>query len=75
MSFDLGKNEKLSSWWRFITFAVMVVGFSVLGLITRISYDNTPPIPGKIVSTNGQLLFTGEQITRGQSVFLKNNLQ
>ncbi len=74
MSFDLEKNEKLSPLWRIITVVVMIVGFSILGLVTRIAYDNTPPIPKQVIGSTGQVLFTGEQITRGQGVFLKNNL-
>lgn len=38
MLFDLQENEKLSPWWRFITLLVMIVGFSILGLITSVAY-------------------------------------
>ena len=74
MSFDLQNNEKLSPWWRYITFLVMIVGFTILGLITSIAYDNTAPIPKQVVDPEGRVIFTGEQVTRGQGVFLKNNL-
>lgn len=74
MSFDLQKNEKLSPLWRIITFLVMIVGFSILGFITSIAYDNTPPIPKQIVSPQGRVLFTRERVIQGQGVFLKNNL-
>jgi nitric oxide reductase subunit B len=72
--FDLQGNERLSPWWRIITFLVMVVGFSILGLITRIAYDNTPPIPQRVVDADGHVLFTRDQVVQGQGVFLKNNL-
>lgn len=74
MSFDLQADEKLSPWWRYITFIVMVVGFAILGVITRIAYDNTAPIPKQVIDPEGHTIFTGEEITRGQGVFLKNNL-
>ncbi|MCB1149447.1 MAG: cbb3-type cytochrome c oxidase subunit I, partial [Chlamydiia bacterium] len=74
MSFDLQENEKLSPRWRILTCVVMVVGFSILGLITRIAYDNTPPIPGRVVDPEGRVLFTREKVIQGQGVFLKNNL-
>lgn len=74
MSFDLQENEKLSPWWRYITFFVMIVGFAILGFITRVAYDNTAPIPKQVINSDGHVLFTGEQITLGQGVFLKNNL-
>ncbi len=74
MSFDLQANEKLSPWWRYITFLIMIVGFAVLGVITRIAYDNTAPIPKQVIDPDGNVIFTGEQVTLGQGVFLKNNL-
>lgn len=74
MSFDLQKNEKLSPIWRITTFLVMIVGFSILGLITSIAYDNTPPIPKQVVNLEGKVIFTREQVMQGQGVFLKNNL-
>lgn len=74
MSFDLQKGEKLSPWWRITTILIMIVGFSILGLITRLAYDNPPPIPNQVIDSKGQVLFTRDQITRGQGVFLKNNL-
>jgi len=74
MSFDLQENEKLSPWWRVITFLVMVVGFCILGLITKVAYDNTPPIPKQAINHKGEVLFTREDVVKGQGVFLKNNL-
>lgn len=74
MSFDLQSDEKLSPWWRFVTFFIMIVGFGTLGFITSVAYDNTAPIPKQVIDHDGHVLFTGEQITRGQGVFLKNNL-
>jgi nitric oxide reductase subunit B len=74
MSFDLQQNEKLSPLWRIITCLVMLIGFSILGLVTTLAYDNPPPIPKQVVTPNGQVLFTREQIIQGQGVFLKNNL-
>lgn len=46
-AFDLPENEKLSPWWRYAVVIVMVVGFSILGMVTSIAYDNVPPIPEK----------------------------
>lgn len=74
MSFDLQKDEKLSPVWRIVTFVVMITGFTILGLVTRIAYDNTPPIPKIVTGSSGQVLFTEKQIMQGQAVFLKNNL-
>lgn len=74
MSFDLQKDEKLSPLWRIITVLVMVAGFSILGFVTNMAYDNTPPIPKQVISADGQVIFTHDQVMQGQGVFLKNNL-
>ncbi len=36
----------LSPWWRHATILVMIAGFSVLSLVTVLTYTNAPPIPG-----------------------------
>ncbi|ADI37851.1 nitric-oxide reductase large subunit [Waddlia chondrophila] len=74
MSFDLEKNEKISPWWRYISLLVLVIGFTILGAVTKVAYDNTPPIPKQVVDSSGQVIFTGDQVIRGQGVFLKKNL-
>ncbi|WP_228840693.1 nitric-oxide reductase large subunit [Candidatus Protochlamydia phocaeensis] len=56
------------------TILIMVIGFSILGLVTRLAYDNIPPIPEQVISPTGRVLFTGKQVAHGQKVFLKNNL-
>lgn len=74
MTFDLQDNEKLSPLWRWGTLLVMLVGFSVLGLVTNLAYDNVPPIPKQVLDPGGKELFNEEQIMHGQAIFLKNNL-
>ncbi|MEO5595784.1 MAG: cbb3-type cytochrome c oxidase subunit I, partial [Lysobacteraceae bacterium] len=64
----------LSPWWLRSIGIVMVIGFGVLIAITVLAYRNAPPIPGKIVDSQGTTLFTGEDIGNGQAVFLKYGL-
>ncbi len=52
----------------------MIIGFSILGFITNLAYENAPPIPEKVIDVNNQVIFTKENIQNGQSVFLKYNL-
>ena len=60
------KNPK--NLW--ITFAiVMSLSFAVLLYFGVKIYQNSPPIPEKIVSTKGDVLFTGEDISDGQNVW------
>jgi len=64
----------LSPWWRHATILVMIAGFSVLSVITVLTYTNAPPIPGRVTDTSGTVLFDRQAILRGQEVFLKRGL-
>ena len=53
-----------------ITFAVVLVAaFGVLGGVGYHGIKTAPPIPSKVVTTDGSLLFTGETIRDGQNVW------
>jgi len=54
-------------WIGFIT--VMVLSFSVLLYFGREIYKQAPPIPVKVITTDGTLLFTGQNIKDGQNVW------
>jgi nitric oxide reductase large subunit len=41
--------ERLSPWWRHATILVMIAGFTVLSIVTALTYTNAPPIPGRVV--------------------------
>jgi len=59
------KTKKL--WIGFA--AVMIVSFSVLLYFGREIYKQAPPIPLKVVTTSGKILFTGQDIKDGQNVW------
>ncbi|MFL6444340.1 MAG: nitric-oxide reductase large subunit [Candidatus Sulfotelmatobacter sp.] len=48
---------------------IMVVSFAVLGGVGYKAINNGPPIPVKVITTDGRLLFTGETIRDGQNVW------
>ena len=52
-----------------ILIASMVVMFSVLLYFGNEIYQEAPPIPSTVVSTQGDQVFTAEEITRGQNVW------
>jgi nitric oxide reductase subunit B len=52
----------------------MIAGFSVLSLVTVLTYTNAPPIPARAVDASGTVVFTGTDILMGQEVFLKYGL-
>jgi len=48
---------------------VLVISFAVLGGVGVKLINSAPPIPAQVVTTNGQTLFTGEDIRDGQNVW------
>jgi nitric oxide reductase subunit B len=48
---------------------VMVVSFLVLGWVGTRIYQEMPPIPDKVVTTDGTLLIDRGEITAGQNVW------
>lgn len=67
-------DDRLSPWWPRSVAAVMIVGFSILIMLTvKVHYD-APPIPDLVVDSGGAVLFTKEDIQSGQQVFLKHGL-
>jgi nitric oxide reductase subunit B len=59
------KNRKL--WFGFI--AVMVISFAVLGYYGKEIYRQAPPIPDFVKSSEGKILFTGQDIKDGQNIW------
>ena len=49
-------------------------GFSVLSLVTVLTYTNAPPIPARVTDAGGTTLFDRQAILHGQDVFLKYGL-
>ena len=48
---------------------VLVISFAILGGVGVHVLNNAPPIPAQVVATNGQVLFTGDNIRDGQNVW------
>lgn len=49
--------------------AVTVLSFFVVGYLGKEIYQQVPPIPKEVVSENGQVLYTQEDIEKGQAVW------
>jgi len=54
-------------WFGFL--AVMTISFAVLLYYGREIYRQAPPVPDRVVTTSGRLLFTGQDIRDGQNVW------
>ena len=54
-------------WIGFI--AVMTMSFAVLLYYGREIYREAPPVPEKVVTTDGEIIFSGQEIKDGQNVW------
>ena len=64
----------LSSWWRRGVVLIVMSGLAVLIWLAAKTYTDAPPIPNKVVTSSGAVLFTGQDILGGQQVFLRYGL-
>jgi nitric oxide reductase subunit B len=64
----------ISPWWRQAAILVMILGFTLLTIVTVKTYGGAPPIPAQVVDSGGQSLFSEADINRGQEVFFKYGL-
>jgi nitric oxide reductase subunit B len=70
-----GRRELLvSKTWIQAAVLVIVCGFFILGLLAYRTYAAHPPVPSRAVDPQGRTVFTGEDVSRGQQVFLHNGL-
>jgi nitric oxide reductase subunit B len=67
-------SNLLSPWWRNSAILILVLGFSVLIWIAVRSYQDSPPIPARVVGSAGETLFIRADIVAGQQVFLRYGL-
>ena len=68
------QNLLISKGWIQAVALVMLFGFFIMGLLAYRTYTDEPPIPAQVVDATGKVLFTGQDITTGQEIFLKNGL-
>ena len=54
---------------------VMLFGFLVMGILAYRTYTDSMPLPAQVVSIDGEVVFTEEEITAGQETFLRRGLQ
>ncbi|WP_324653234.1 nitric-oxide reductase large subunit [Georgenia sp. H159] len=54
---------------------VLVFGFLVMGILAYRTYSDSMPLPQQAVSTSGEVVFTEEEVTEGQQIFLRRGLQ
>jgi nitric oxide reductase subunit B len=64
----------ISKTWIQVVLLVVLCGFFVLGLLAYRTYVAGPPVPSRVVDPSGATLFTGNDVSAGQRVFLNNGL-
>ena len=70
-----GKRPMMvSQTWVQAVALVLLFGFAVLGFLAFRTYETGPPIANRVVSQGGQELFTGDDVIKGQKVFLRKGL-
>ena len=55
--------------WRWLGL-IFVLSFGALGYLGWQIYLDAPPIPKAVVSADGEVLFSGEQVQRGQQAWM-----
>jgi nitric oxide reductase subunit B len=64
----------VSPLWLQGSVLTFLVGFAILGYLAIRVYEDHPPIPSKVVSEDGQLIFTADDVRSGQELFLTYGL-
>lgn len=54
---------------------VMLFGFFVMGMLALRTYTDAMPLPERVVDENGEVVYTQEDVTSGQQIFLRRGLQ
>jgi nitric oxide reductase subunit B len=64
----------ISSWWFQGAILTYLFGFSVLGILAYLMYQEQPPIPGRVITANGEVVFTHDDVLNGMNVFQRYGL-
>lgn len=71
-----GRSEiAISKGWVQGVALVLVFGFFVMGVLAYRTYTDSMPLPQQVVDEDGEVVFTQEEITRGQDIFLTRGIQ
>jgi nitric oxide reductase subunit B len=65
----------VSKTWVQVAALVMLFGFTVMGILAARAYTDAMPQPARVVDESGEVVFTSEDITAGQQIFLRRGLQ
>jgi len=64
----------ISKRWFQAAVLVFLFGFFILGLLAYRTYSADPPIAERAVDPEGNTVYTGDDVSEGQTIFLSNGL-
>src|SRR5262249_57508570 len=74
MRTEARRQMVISPLWMQGMVLTLVFGFSIMGYLALRVYQDHAPIPARVVSEQGKVVFTGEDILNGQQAFLTYGL-
>src|SRR5689334_7040591 len=74
MSTESRSTMVISPLWMQGMVLTLIVGFAILGYLAMRVYQDHAPIPGRVVSEQGKVIFTRDDILSGQQSFLTYGL-
>jgi nitric oxide reductase subunit B len=64
----------ISPLWLQVSIITFLFGFTILGILAYLIYNQHPPIPERVADESGNTVFTGSDIMKGQHVFQRYGL-
>ena len=64
----------MSRVWVQVTALVLLFGMAVLGFLGYRAYTADPPIAAEVRTSDGRVVYTGDDVRAGQELFLRNGL-
>ena len=74
MAFPEKRQLLISKSWIQAVAIVFLFGFAMLGMLAYRTYTDEPPIPAKVVTPDGDVVFDRADVVAGQQIFLRNGL-
>jgi nitric oxide reductase subunit B len=76
-SFDQNNGEPMAkiremvihhAWFQ-VSILTFIIGFTILAVLAYLIYNENPPVPEKVVDENGKVIYTREDVIKGQNLF------
>jgi nitric oxide reductase subunit B len=68
------KDMSISRFWPQAAVLTFTIGFAILGSLAALLYSEQPPIPQRVATVEGTILFTRNDVMAGQHLFQEYGL-